>query len=230
LSRHLGWRVTAVLLLLGAAGWLAATRPARLGLDLRGGTQIVLEAKDGPRQRVDDDTVARTLEVLRRRVDQLGVAEPTLQRSGARRVLVELPGVYDPEEAVRVIGRTAQLAFHPVLAVAEPTQETPTTTRPPVGELVLADEDGARLRLGPAQLTGEAVGDARAELDPQLQARWQVAIEFQGAGGRAGSRCRSVAGVWCRAVRGGPWGGRGGRSGTRPRCRRSAAGGGLRCR
>jgi SecD/SecF fusion protein len=97
-SRHLGWRVTAVLLLLGAAGWLAVTRPARLGLDLRGGTQIVLETRDGPRQRVDDDTVARTLEVLRRRVDQLGVAEPTLQRSGARRVLVELPGVYDPQE------------------------------------------------------------------------------------------------------------------------------------
>jgi SecD/SecF fusion protein len=185
LSRHLGWRVLAVLLVLGAAGWLAVTRPARLGLDLRGGTQIVLEPRDGPNQRVDDDTVVRTLEVLRRRVDQLGVAEPTLQRAGARRVLVELPGVYDPEEAVRVIGRTAQLAFHPVLGAAE-AERTPTTTRPPAADdaLVLADEDGARLRLGPAALTGEAVGDARAELDPQFQARWQVAIEFQGAGGR----------------------------------------------
>jgi SecD/SecF fusion protein len=78
---------------------------------------------------------------------------------------------------VRVIGRTAQLAFHPVLGAAPAAPAAD-------GELVLADEDGARLRLGPAQLTGEAVGDARAELDPQLQARWQVAIEFQGAGGR----------------------------------------------
>jgi SecD/SecF fusion protein len=174
-----------VLLVLGVAGWLAVTRPARLGLDLRGGTQIVLEAKDGPGRRVDGDTVARTLEVLRRRVDQLGVAEPTLQRSGARRVIVELPGVYDPKQAVEVIGRTAQLAFHPVLRVAEPTPKAPTTTTPAAeDELVLADEDGARLRLGPAALTGEAVGDARAELDPQFQARWQVAIEFQGAGGR----------------------------------------------
>jgi SecD/SecF fusion protein len=175
-----------VLLLLGAAGWLVATRPARLGLDLRGGTQIVLEAKDGPDRRVDTDTVARTLEVLRRRVDQLGVAEPALQRSGERRVLVELPGVYDPQEAVRVIGRTAQLAFHPVLGAAEPARATPSTTAPSdaEGELVLADEDGARLRLGPEQLTGEMVGDARAELDPQFQTSWQVAIEFQGAGGR----------------------------------------------
>jgi SecD/SecF fusion protein len=186
LARHLGWRATAVLLVLGAAGWLAVTRPARLGLDLRGGTQIVLEAKDGPRQRVNDDTVARTLEVLRRRVDQLGVAEPTLQRSGDRRVLVELPGVYDPEEAVRVIGRTAQLAFHPVLGVAEPAGEEPARTTPPADAdaAVMADEDGDQLRLGPAALTGEAVGDARAELDPQFRARWQVAIEFQGVGSR----------------------------------------------
>jgi SecD/SecF fusion protein len=175
-----------VLLVLGAAGWLAATRPARLGLDLRGGTQIVLEAKDSPERQVDGDTVARTLEVLRHRVDQLGVAEPSLQRSGERRVIVELPGVYDPKEAVEVIGRTAQLAFHPVLGLEGPASGEPATTAPPAGDadLVLADEGGGRLRLGPPALTGDAVGDARAELDPQFQARWQVAIELQGDGGR----------------------------------------------
>jgi SecD/SecF fusion protein len=179
-SRHLGWRLVAVLLVLGAAGWLAVTRPARLGLDLRGGTQIVLEAGAGSDRNVDGDTLARTLEVLRRRVDQLGVAEPTLQRSGQRRVIVELPGVYDPKQAVEVIGRTAQLAFQPVLGLAGPDAE-----RSAAGDgLVLPDEGGGRLRLGPAAVGGEAVGDARAELDPQLQARWQVAIRFQGDGGR----------------------------------------------
>ena len=172
--------------MLGAAGWMVVTRPARLGLDLRGGTQIVLEATDSRDRRVDGDTVSRALEVLRRRVDQLGVAEPTLQRSGERRVIVELPGVYDPTEAVEVIGKTAQLTLHPVLGLAEPATEAPATTQPPADsdELVLADEDGGQLRLGPAALTGEAVGDARAELDAQFQTRWQVAIEFQGDGGR----------------------------------------------
>src|SRR4029453_1108472 len=111
--------------------------------------------------KVDRDPPARPRGVLPRRVDQLGVAEPTLQRSGERRVLVELPGVYDPAEAVEVIGRTAQLSFHPVLGLS--------------GQ---GDTDGDGLRLGPAALTGAAVGDARAELDPQFQARWQVAIHF----------------------------------------------------
>jgi protein-export membrane protein SecD len=101
-------------------------------------------------------------------------------------VIVELPGVYDPAEAVEVIGKTAQLTLHPVLGLAEPAAGEPTTTQPPAStdELVLADEGGGRLRLGPAALTGEAVGDARAEFDSQFQTRWQVAIEFQGAGGR----------------------------------------------
>ena len=72
MARHLGWRVLAVVVLLGAAGWMVVTRPARLGLDLRGGTQIVLEAKAGPGRQVDGDTLARTLEVLRRRSTSWG--------------------------------------------------------------------------------------------------------------------------------------------------------------
>jgi SecD/SecF fusion protein len=178
--------LVAVLLLLGAAGALVLTNPVRLGLDLRGGTQIVLEAKDTDRGLVDGDTslpggaqdVERTLEVLRRRVDQLGVAEPTLQRSGDRRVIVELPGVDDPEEAVEVIGRTAQLAFHPVLGLAG------AGAGAKADELVLPDEDGSRLRLGPAALDGDAVGDARAGLDQQVGTAWQVEVDFRGDGAR----------------------------------------------
>src|SRR6266516_4226932 len=183
MSRHLGWRLLAVIALLGAASALVLARPARLGLALRGGTQIVLEARDSQRQKVDADTVDRTLEVLRRRVDQLGVTEPTLQRSGDRRVIVELPGVYDPAEAVKVIGRTAQLDFHPVLAVAQPGEQQPTSDQRRQGEQILPAEGDERLRVGRPALGGGAVGDARAELDPQTQTRWHVAIDFRGAGG-----------------------------------------------
>ena len=186
MSKSFRWRALLVVAALAGAVVLVASRPVRLGLDLRGGTQIVLEAQDTPRQRVDDDTASRTLEVLRRRVDALGVSEPTLQRSGDRRIIVELPGVADPEEALQVIGRTAQLSFHPVLGVEPPAPPTtaPTTSTSSLEEvLVLPAEDGSTLRLGPAALTGEAVSDARATFASSGGSQWAVEIDFQGQGG-----------------------------------------------
>ena len=91
------------LAVLVASAFLLLTTDPRLGLDLRGGTQIVLEA-DG-----DPEATERALEVLRRRIDELGVAEPVLARSGENRILVELPGVQDPAEAVKVAGLRAAL-------------------------------------------------------------------------------------------------------------------------
>ncbi|GLZ32135.1 protein translocase subunit SecDF [Lentzea sp. NBRC 105346] len=91
------------LAVLVASAYLLLTTAPRLGLDLRGGTQIVLEAQG------DAEATDRAVEVLRRRVDELGVAESVLARSGENRILVELPGVQDPQEAVKVLGRTAQL-------------------------------------------------------------------------------------------------------------------------
>ena len=184
MSKAFRWRVLLVVAVLGGAVALVLTRPVVLGLDLRGGTQIVLEAQDTPEQRVDSDTASRTLEVLRRRVDALGVSEPTLQRSGDRRIIVELPGVADPDQALAVIGRTAQLAFHPVLGLADAS--TPTTAEPggDPPELVLSDADGSRLRLGPPQVTGAGVGTARATLGGSFGGLWEVQVEFRGDGSR----------------------------------------------
>ncbi|HVL63594.1 MAG TPA: protein translocase subunit SecD, partial [Actinomycetota bacterium] len=125
MSRQLIWRTLLVLSVLAGAGALVLTKPARLGLDLRGGTQIVLEAKETADRALTEDTLVRTVEVLRRRVDQLGVSEPSLQRSGAERIIVELPGVTDPEQALEVIGRTAQLTFHPVEGLAQRQPKQP---------------------------------------------------------------------------------------------------------
>ena len=181
MSRHMVWRALAVLAVIGAAVGLVFSRPIRLGLDLRGGTQIVLEAQATETQQIDADTVARTVEVLRRRVDQLGVAEPSLQRSGNDRVIVELPGVTDPEEALDVIGRTAQLTFHRVLGIADTGERG--KVRGNEQARVLADEEGTRLRLGAPALTGDDVGDAEARVDPELGATWHVSISFRDDGG-----------------------------------------------
>ncbi|MGH2720514.1 MAG: protein translocase subunit SecD, partial [Actinomycetota bacterium] len=186
IRRHAVWRLLLVLAAIAAAGALVLTRPPRLGLDLRGGTQIVLEAKDAPGQPADDDAVERALEVLRRRVDALGVSEPSLQRSGARRIIIELPGVTDPQEAVDVIGRTAQLAFRPVLGpggspAAEGADPAATPGPDAEGAETVPDEDGAPIRVGPVAVTGDAVRGAEAKIDPE-QGVWYVDVSFRGDG------------------------------------------------
>ena len=119
-SRAPLWRAVASLIVIGLALLAALSLSPRLGLDLEGGTQIVLETRDSARVKADRASTDRALEVLRGRVDALGVAEPTLARVGERRIIVELPGVQDPREAAEVIGRTAQLGFHVVRGASQP--------------------------------------------------------------------------------------------------------------
>ncbi|MFD8418008.1 protein translocase subunit SecD [Streptomyces sp. NPDC059466] len=159
--------------------YIACTVPVRLGLDLRGGTQIVLETRSTPSAEAGREATDRTLEVLRGRVDALGVAEPTLVRSGSNRIIVELPGVRDPKEAADVLGRTAQLTFHPVLGTAG----DPGEGREDARDLVLPDESGRPLRLAKdSALTGKEVEGAAARFDQETGAGWHVTLDFDQAG------------------------------------------------
>ncbi len=186
MSRPALWRALLALAVVVLSAYAALTQAPRLGLDLRGGTQIVLETRDSPTLTADAESTDRAVEVLRRRVDALGVAEPVLARSGERRIIVELPGLQDPAAAAEVVGRTAQLTFHPVLAEAEPgTPLSATATVDTRRELVLPDEDGRPLRLGPVALTGEGVGGATASLAPPPGAAWTVDLAFRGDGDRS---------------------------------------------
>lgn len=128
MSRQLIWRAPPLLCGARGAAALVSTKPARFGLDLRGGTQFVLDGQETPERGLSDDTMVRTVEVLRRRVDQLGMSEPSLQRSGDERIIVELPGVTDPEEVLEVIDRTAQLTFYLVEASLSAGPNRRTTT------------------------------------------------------------------------------------------------------
>lgn len=79
----------------------------KLGLDLRGGTYLVLQA-DG---KVEFDTMDKVRDIVERRIDSLGVAEPVIQLSGDDRLIVELAGIKDPQKAIDLIGTTAKLEF-----------------------------------------------------------------------------------------------------------------------
>ncbi|MEU8205930.1 protein translocase subunit SecD [Streptosporangium sp. NPDC049046] len=171
-------RAVAAFAVIATSLFIALTMSPRLGLDLRGGTQLVLETQDSPTVKADAAATDRTLEVLRRRADGLGVADAPLARSGERRIIVELPGVQDPTKAAEVIGKTAQLTFHPVIAVPNPADET----KPKDGELILPDEDGSPLHVGPAALTGDGVSDAQAGIDAQQGSGWFVTVDFRDNG------------------------------------------------
>jgi len=82
----------------------------RLGLDLKGGMHIVLEVQK-PEEGKLSDVQDRVLEIIRNRVDKIGVAEPQIQTSGTNRIVVDLPGFTDIEQAKKLIGETAQLQF-----------------------------------------------------------------------------------------------------------------------
>ncbi|MEU9646850.1 protein translocase subunit SecD [Streptomyces sp. NPDC048188] len=192
-SRSRDVRALVGLAVLAVSAAIALTMPVRLGLDLRGGTQIVLETRSTETAEAGREATDRTVEVLRGRIDALGVAEPTIVRSGENRVVVELPGVQDPKKAADVLGRTAQLTVHPVLGPAEQpsgrTGEDGAAGRTGTageargnGERVLPDESGQSLRLADAALTGRDVKGADARFDQQSGAGWHVTVDFGDAG------------------------------------------------
>ncbi|KKM09226.1 preprotein translocase subunit SecD [Clostridiales bacterium PH28_bin88] len=106
-------KVFVVLVIILVAGVLAVgplLGAINLGLDLQGGVHVELQAveKDRP---VTDEDMRQLEQVMRKRVDELGVSEPIIQRIGEKRLIVDLAGVEDTEQAVEVIGKTAQLEF-----------------------------------------------------------------------------------------------------------------------
>ncbi len=95
-----------------------ASQSLRLGLDLQGGMHLVLQVdKEGLTADEERDAMDRALEVIKNRIDQFGVSEPSIQQEGADRIIVQLPGLKDEQRAKRLIGRTALLEF----VSAEPT-------------------------------------------------------------------------------------------------------------
>jgi SecD/SecF fusion protein len=94
-------------------------RALRLGLDLKGGMHIVLQVEKPAEGIKTTDVLERALEIIRNRIDKIGVAEPLIQKSGNDRIVVDLPGFTDIEQAKKLIGETAQLQFKLLLSSEE---------------------------------------------------------------------------------------------------------------
>jgi len=195
-----------VVVLAAASVLLAGLRPV-LGLDLQGGISAVYQPLLPEGAEVPDDfeqIIDETIEIIRSRVDSLGVAEPDISRSGTD-VIVQLPGVTDAERLRELIGRTAQLRFRPVIDVFSPGSETyeeidldcsvpvadraelgadeagflcgPSTT---FGEGELAFSlPGAKYLVGPAALSGESITDA---FPVEQSGGFTTSVSFDAAG------------------------------------------------
>ncbi|NCF67396.1 MAG: protein translocase subunit SecD [Chloroflexi bacterium] len=110
--RDFGWLVL-IILIVAAALWVVQNPdyPIMRGLDLQGGLQVLLEADVPPEEEVTLDQMDAARQIIDRRVNALGVTEPLVQTEGDRRILVELPGIDNPDEAIALIQETALLEF-----------------------------------------------------------------------------------------------------------------------
>jgi preprotein translocase subunit SecD len=168
----------AILMLAGAAlvyTFTAGNRPL-LGLDLQGGVAVVLQ----PTEPASEEQLDQSISIMRRRVDALGVAEPEVARQGDN-ILVQLPGVEDPQRALDLVGQTAELRFRPVLEEVDPSVVERTEPEDDIAEAeVVLDGDDfegitRRYRLGPTALTGSGIVTANA----LIQVDWYVLVELQ---------------------------------------------------
>lgn len=109
---HILWLVV-IIAIVGAAVWVVTNpeMPIRLGLDLQGGLQVLLEADPLEGQDVTADDMNTVRQIVDRRVNAIGVTEPLMQVEGGNRILVELPGIENPEDAIALIQETALLEF-----------------------------------------------------------------------------------------------------------------------
>jgi preprotein translocase subunit SecD len=226
--------VVMLLIVAGALSALVAGARPNLGLDLQGGISAIYspELPEGAEEPEDfEEIIDETIEVIRARIDSLGVAEPDIARQGTD-ILVQLPGITDADRVREIIGTTAQLEFRPVtdvFAPGDPAYDDGPDCTGPVDErpVVPDDETGIicgsvddaiaageaaddaaqplplKYEVGPTALTGDRIDDARPTLD---QGGYSVALDLDRQGGEAFAEI--TAQLACERDQGLPSGGR----------------------
>ncbi|MBN8294165.1 protein translocase subunit SecD [Rhodobacter sp. NTK016B] len=145
------------------------------------GNEIVISLSEAERLATDDRTMRQSLEIIRRRVDEVGTREPTILRQGADRILIQVPGIGSADELKALIGTTARLTFHPVVGTAS-NADAASDPR----QLVYPDMDtpGLYYILEPTPVVnGEQLTDAQPTFDQN--GRPAVSFRFNPAGARA---------------------------------------------
>ncbi|HBA70894.1 MAG: protein-export membrane protein SecD [Geobacteraceae bacterium GWC2_55_20] len=135
-----------------------------------------------------DKAVQQALETIRNRIDQFGVSEPTIQREGINHIVVQLPGIKDPQRAIELIGRTARLEFKMVREDISPTATTIPDDAELLKEKMVDPTTGAVTEIPivvqkKSMITGDLLTDAQVRIDSQFNQPY-VAIEFNNLGAK----------------------------------------------
>ena len=144
------------------------------------GADIIVRLSEAEQRATDERTVRQSLEIIRRRVDEVGTREPTIMRQGADRILIQVPGIGSAAELKDLIGTTAQLTFQPVVSRSGNPNESPG----PGNEILPSiDESGVYYILERAPVvTGEELVDAQPDFDQN--GRPAVSFRFNPTGAR----------------------------------------------
>jgi len=135
-----------------------------------------------------DKAVQQALETIRNRIDQFGVSEPTIQREGINHIVVQLPGIKDPQRAIELIGRTARLEFKMVREDVSPTSGTIPDDAELLKEKMTDPATGAVTEIPivvqkKSMITGDLLTDAQVRIDSQFNQPY-VGIEFNNLGAK----------------------------------------------
>lgn len=143
-----------------ASMYIISTKPIQKGLDINGGSRIVLEAQTTDKVKEIDQTVmSSVIAVVGNRVNGLGVAEPVLQQKGDKQIIVEIPSIKDPQEAIRIIGEMTELKFKEEDGVDEQTKQP---------------------KWKDTGLDGRMITDAKTQ--PNQAGEWSVVVSFNSEG------------------------------------------------
>ncbi len=185
MQRNLKWKWLLILAVVGISCWNAfpLKRKINLGLDLQGGMHLVLRVDTAALpEDARTDAVDRALEIIRNRIDQFGVKEPSILKQGLDKIIVQLPGITDRERALELIGKTAQMEFK--IVSEDPQLLKQAIEGNPVEdyELKYLDKEPMLIRRK-ASLTGETLTDARVSFENQFGSP-HVSLKFNAQGGR----------------------------------------------
>ena len=153
-------------------------KPSDLNIEVNN-TDLKISLSEENKRRIDNATMSQSLEIIRRRVDEAGTREPSIQKQGVSRILVQVPGMGSADELLQLIGKTARLTFHKVFSQTEDPEYQIAT-----GQRLVPDEQNEKFYIlkEVAVVSGESLNNAQPSFDQNN--RPAVSFQFNPTGGR----------------------------------------------